>query len=181
MLHITLQAPAVIQRAGQTAQKRPFVKRYYRSERTWIISKYESDNEDTWMAWYWWALIAGVAVYLYSKKRSGAGEMDSKDVSLLNPWFRSEGIEPSSVTYSTYTDVNIMGDGAEKIYVGMGYREGKNVGFWAEMAGAKVIDANTIQPGAASYHREDARVAGYEGGLLKHKLTERSLKITMNM
>ena len=133
------------------------------------------------MAWYWWVLIVGAAFYVYSKRRGGAGEMDGKDASLLNPWFRSEGIEPSSVTYSTYNDKNIISDGAEKIYVGMGYQEGKTVGFWAEVAVATVLDANTIQPGAASYHSADARAASYEGGLLKHKLTERSLKITMNM
>ena len=133
------------------------------------------------MEWYWWVLIVGAAVFVYSKRRGSAGKMDEKDASLLNPWFRSKGIEPISVTYSTYTDKNIMGDGAEKIYVGMGYQEGKSVGFWAEVGGATVLDAKTIHPGAASYHGSDARAASYEGDLLKHKLTERSLKITMNI
>lgn len=132
------------------------------------------------MAWYWWVLILGAVVYIYLKRRSNAGEMDAKDSSLLNPWFRSEGIEPSSVTYSTHNDVNIMSKGAEKIYVGMGYQEAKAVGFWAEVAEGTILDANTIQPAAASYHREDAREASYDGSLLKHKLTERSIKITMN-
>lgn len=133
------------------------------------------------MAWYWWILIVGAAFYIYSKRRSGAGDMDGKDASLLDPWFRSEGIEPSSVTYSTYDDKNIMSGGAETIYVGIGHQEGESVGFWAEVAEATVLDANTIQPGAASYHRADARAARHEGGLLKHKLTERSLKITMQI
>lgn len=133
------------------------------------------------MAWYWWVLIVGAAVYFYSKRRGNAGEMDSRDASLLNPWFRSKRIEPSSVTYSTYDDANIMGDGAEKIYVGMGYQEGEAIGFWAEMAGATILDANIIHPSAASYHRESAREAAYDGGLLKHKLTERSLKSSMDM
>ena len=70
-----------------------------------------------------------------------------------------------------------MSGGAKTIYVGIGYQEGKSVGFRAEVAEATVLGANTIQPGAASYHRADARAARHEGGLLKHKLTERSLKI----
>jgi hypothetical protein len=82
------------------------------------------------MEWYWWVLIIGGAIYLFAKRRGRTGEMDSKDASLINPWLKSEGIEPSSITYSTYDDENIMGDGAEKIYVGMGYREGESVGFW---------------------------------------------------
>jgi len=133
------------------------------------------------MAWYWWVLIISAGIFLILRRRGRSGEMDGKDASLLNPWFRSEGVEPGSVTYSSYDDANILAHGADRIYVGLGYRDGEAVGFYAELAGEDILEARTIQPGAASYHSTDARTAKYDGATLKGKLTERSLKITMNM
>lgn len=129
------------------------------------------------MDWYWWVLLVVVTIFVYSKRSGRGNEMDGKDASLLNPWFRSQGIEPGSVKYSSHSDQNILSSGTDKLYVGMGYRDGQSVGFWAEVKGSEITDANTIHPGAASYHSSDARTASYEGSLLKHKLTERSLRM----
>lgn len=133
------------------------------------------------MAWYWWVLLVIVTIYVYSRRSGRAGEIDSRDASLLNPWFQDQGIEPSSVHYSSYSDRNILGPGADKLYVGLGDKEGQSVGFWVEMAGAEIADSKTIHPGAASYHRTDARAASFEASLLKHKLTERSLRLHANI
>ncbi len=111
------------------------------------------------MAWYWWVILIILTLMVFKRKLGRARPMSGQDESIVNPWFRENGIEPSSVSYSTYNDRNLLAESVDRIIVGFGYSNGEATGFYIEIGNDRIMDTGLLDTNAASYHASCAREA----------------------
>jgi hypothetical protein len=108
-------------------------------------------------------------------KRTPKPQVKPEELLPLNAWLEVKGFDPEDVSFSVYRDPNLMKADSTLVVVGFGNAEGSPTGFAAELTSNRLVEAFTIHPGAASYHRQVASKALYGGQRLIHGLVERSL------
>ncbi|MGD7428282.1 hypothetical protein [Ralstonia pseudosolanacearum] len=111
---------------------------------------------------------------LFKKKTS---TLDAADDHVMRSWLSDNGFNMEDFSFSVHQDPNLMSDGSTSVVVGFGRADGETNGFVIEINQGTVVEARTIHPGAASYHKQVAAQASYAGSKLIHELTSKSLEM----
>ena len=95
----------------------------------------------------------------------------------IQPWFKSKGINPSSVRHFVYDDPVLVKNSGASIMVGLAKKEdGTDVGFVFEVIpGQGVVEGVILQPsGTATYHKQESRYAKMNGMTLMDRLQQKN-------
>ena len=111
-------------------------------------------------------------------KRRNANPLNFQESAAVNAWLKENDFDPDGVSFSVVKDQNVLRLDSDLMVVGMGKQSGETQGFYIEIATARVVNANSIHPGAASYWKSLARDAAMKGDLLSMRLAEQSLRMT---
>ena len=95
----------------------------------------------------------------------------------IQPWFKSKGINPSSVRHFVYDDPVLVKNSGASIMVGLAKKEdGTDVGFVFEVIpGQGVVEGVILQPsGTATYHKQESQYAKMNGMTLMDRLQQKN-------
>ena len=95
----------------------------------------------------------------------------------IKPWFKSKGINPSSVRHFVYDDPVLVKNSGASIMVGLAKKEdGTDVGFVFEVIpGQGVVEGVILQPsGTATYHKQESQYAKMNGMTLMDRLQQKN-------
>jgi len=95
----------------------------------------------------------------------------------IQPWFKSKGINPSSVRHFVYDDPVLIKNSGATIMVGLAKKEdGSDVGFVFEVIpGQGVVEGVILQPsGTATYHKLESQYAKMNGMTLIDRLQQKN-------
>ena len=95
----------------------------------------------------------------------------------IKPWFKSKGINPSSVRHFVYDDPVLVKNSGASIMVGLAKKEdGTDVGFVFEVIpGQSVVEGVILQPsGTATYHKQESQYAKMNGMTLMDRLQQKN-------
>ena len=95
----------------------------------------------------------------------------------IKPWFKSKGINPSSVRHFVYDDPVLVKNSGASIMVGLAKKEdGTDVGFVFEVIpGQGVVEGVVLQPhGTATYHKQESQYAKMHGMSLMDRLQQKN-------
>ena len=95
----------------------------------------------------------------------------------IQPWFKSKGINPSSVRHFVYDDPVLVKNSGASIMVGLAKKEdGTDVGFVFEVIpGQGVVEGVILQPsGTATYHKQEYQYAKMNGMTLIDRLQQKN-------
>ena len=95
----------------------------------------------------------------------------------IQPWFKSKGINPSSVRHFVYDDPVLVKNSGASIMVGLAKKEdGTDVGFVFEVIPSQgVVEGVILQPsGTATYHKQESQYAKMNGMTLIDRLQQKN-------
>jgi hypothetical protein len=93
------------------------------------------------------------------------------------PWYKSKGINPSSIRHFVYEDPILVKNYGASIIVGLAKKEnGDDVGFVIEIIpGQGVVEGVVLQPyGTATYHKLESQYARMHGMTLIDRLKQKN-------
>jgi hypothetical protein len=95
----------------------------------------------------------------------------------IRPWFKSKGINPSTVRHFVYDDPVLVKNLGATIMVGLAKKDdGSSVGFVFEVIpGEGVVEGIVLQPsGTATYHKQESQYAKMNGMTLIDRLQQKN-------
>lgn len=123
-----------------------------------------------------WLLIAVAVVGFWLWKSNASQHKEAvsfQAADMADDWFRSHGVDPSTVRFATYDDPRIVQNFGATAIAGIGTKgSGQEFGFCIEVVpGRGVVAAAVIEPaGVATWHAKAAREAPLHGMKLMEAL-----------